>query len=287
MSHRHHSFERHARVQFCGENAVTLPGFPPFVPDATRAYVEFGLSHAFPVITVDNTAIHPQVVANSYRSMLHQVFNLAHLMKAYDPERNPRDRILGSVVGVTFPETPAGGWRVQGERSRAPGIRAVAVMHKKAESVQEILRTYASGDIDWTVSMEQLFEPAEVGFAVHGRSGVEAFEESTPEDLRALGWTYVPPGQAEAADLYKLFNAPKASMRDYRGQQTIALFGGLNGTVHYNGAGLTPIGKEDEAFVAQMLAGGATFRELTDGTVGLDLAAPLRAGLEFFAAKKN
>ena len=88
-----------SRVSLCAERAIEIGG-QVLQPDASTAYVEFFLSHAFPVTTVDRTGLHPQVVANSYRTMLHKVFDLNHLMKSYDPAHNLRDRVLGTVVAV-------------------------------------------------------------------------------------------------------------------------------------------------------------------------------------------
>lgn len=272
--------ELDARVQFCAERALECAG-QTFTPDQTSAYVEFGLSHAFPVVTSDSTALHPQVVANSHRSMLYKVFNLAHLMVANDPMNNPRDRILGSIVAVEFPAPPEGGWTVQADKAKAPGIRAVAVMHKRAETVGDVLKTWFSGDIRWTVSMEQIFEPSETGFLVQGERGCEEYVKATPKDLQKLGWTYIPAGTegvpaAVAAGMQN--NNGDILVQDYAGQKCVALFGGLNGTVHYNGVGLCPLGKEPEAYVAQMLASGIALVDM-GGMVIPDFTAPLRAGL--------
>jgi hypothetical protein len=55
------------------------------------------------------------------------------------------------------------------------------------------------------------------------------------------------------------------------------LFGGLNGRAQFRGTGLTPLGKEAEARVAQMLASGTpTNAELIDLPL---FSAPLLAGL--------
>lgn len=251
-----------ARLQLCRESGLLIDK-QIFRPDKTTAYVECFLSHSFPVVTLDETALHPQVVANSYRSMLHKVFDLAHLMKSYDP-RNKRDHILGTIVAVEFPETPEGGWKVQGDKAKAPGIRAVACMHKQAESVQQILQQYFTGAMDWTVSMEQEFQMSNSGFLVRlgdenpegkDRDAAieEGFHEKTPEDLRALGWTYIP---STYAPIQKCFDDNETKViKKYRGCETIALLGGLDGTIQYMGIGLTPRGKEKEAEVSQMLAG--------------------------------
>ena len=113
---------------------ITIAG-ETFVPDAATAYVEFFLSHAFPVY-LDvaepgsepyRTTIHPATVANSYRSLRGKVLNFAHIMRSYDPERNVRDRIFGTVMAVELsgPDgpitTPAGGWKVQGRPDAGAG----------------------------------------------------------------------------------------------------------------------------------------------------------------------
>jgi hypothetical protein len=272
-----------ARVALCGERAIEIAG-QVLRPDASTAYVEFYLSHAFPVVTVDDTALHPQVVANSYRSMLYKVFDLAHLMKKYDPKNNPRDRILGTVVAVEFPPTPEGGWKVQGDKDKAPGIRAVACMHKNAEQVNKILDGYFSGQMQWTVSMEQAFTVESSGFLIKGDYQAEE-EDSTPEDLKALGWQYVSAAEAPN-ELLKCLDSKEAKIiKKFRAGETLVLFGGLNGSIHYQGVGLTPLGKEKEAEVSTMLASaklieGANGELMPDVVELLKKTAALSASLQ-------
>ena len=298
--------ERTARVALCGEQAIEIGG-QVLRADKSSAYVEFFLSHGFPVTTIDGTGIHPQVVANSYRTMLHKVFDLNHLMKGYDPENNPRDRILGTIVGVEYPPTPAGGWRVQGERSGAPGIRAVAVMHKQAELVPQLLAQHAEGK-PWTVSMEQEYFVGNSGFLISrqdaktprgeppsprsfgepsppssgsfllrqgygGQDGAASegdlaqWERNTPEDLRELGWVYVPTALAPL-ELLDCFDPEKSKItKPYLGRETIILFGGLDGTVRYYGVGMTPAGREKEAAIGQVLASRTAMEEGMPGLV--------------------
>jgi hypothetical protein len=246
------SAELTTRVALCRDKAIEICG-RVLRPDQTTAYVEFYLSHAFPVVTVDGTALHPQVVANSFRSMENKVFDLCHLMKKYGT--GPQDRILGTVIAVEFPETPTGGWRVQGDRASAPGIRAVACMHRNAEQVDEILQKHFTGQIRWTVSMEQLWEMDNSGFLIKSNANTLKYGgDNTPEDLQELGWTYVP-AQDAPLELLKCLDPKDAKIiRKFKGAETLMLFGGLDGSVHYNGVGLTPLGKEDEAEVMQMLA---------------------------------
>ena len=257
-----------SRVSLCGENAISIGG-QVFVPDKYSAYIEFYLAHALPVITCDQTALHPQVVANSWPSLLNKVFNLGHLMVANDPEHNARDRVLGTIVGVEFPAAPPGGWKVMASRLNAPGIRAVAVVHRQAEGVEDVLRTHFSGKVRWTVSMEQEFFvdretetiPVDSGFLVKDAPAtLDEFRQSTPEDLSQFDWTYVPCAAAPD-DLMRCFTVNTTKCEKYRGRQTVLLFGGLEGRVQFKGTALTPLGKESEARVAQMLASGAVFIE--------------------------
>ncbi len=254
MSAKHSRFsELAARVSFCSEKAIEING-RTFAPDPYNAYVEFFLSHAFPVVTCDDTAIHPQVVANSYHTMRGKVFDLAHIIRAYNPQENARDRVLGTIMEVEFPAPPSGGWKVQADKPKAPGIRAVAVMHKQLEGVKQILSRYADRSVRWTVSMEQDYFEEDSGFLVKGKKGVEAFADSTPDDLAKLGYVYVPLPDAPRG-LKECFNGEDSRIEQpFQGQPVIILFGGLGNAIFYKGAGLTPEGKEVEARVSQMLA---------------------------------
>lgn len=236
------------RVAFCGDKAVEIEG-RRYEPDRYTAYVEFRLAHAFPVVTVDQTALHPQVVANSYATMRNKVFNLGHIMKAYSPD-NRRDRVLGTIVGVEFPPVPYNGWRVQGRRELAPGIRAVAAVHKQAEGADAVIGQHLSGRRRWTVSMENEFYVDTGGFAVRAPD----LFDTTPEDFRALGWSYVPYAQAPN-DLLACFNSDTVSItQPWKKRAVVFMPGGLSGEVFFKGTGLTPLGKEKEAEIVQMLA---------------------------------
>ncbi len=186
--------ERHAtawhelthRVSLCdaepwlGHERLVTCGGREFRPDMHNAYVVYEMAHGFLVETVDGRGLHPQVVANSYRSLEGKVFDLAHFIKSYDPKNVKRDVVLGTIMAVELvggnprpsegalgvsggaPDTarearalPESGWKVQPDRATAMGIRAVAVMHKQLDRVPEILETWNTGKINWKVSMEQ------------------------------------------------------------------------------------------------------------------------------------
>lgn len=262
-----------SRVSFCSvateTQSIEIAG-QVLVPNEDTAYVEFFMSHAFPVTTKYRTGIHPAVVANSYATLNHKVLNLGHLMRKYNPKQNPRDRILGTVVAVEFAPMPEGGWKLD---ESAPGIRAVAVMHKAAESVMEILMAWFTGENptggEWTVSMENSFNEEEGGFLVKTTGAqtpsLEPFMEQTPADLLALGYVYCPSMTAPmellgclntAADDKRDGMTSARICRDFEGQPVIFLLGGLDGKIRYRGVGLTPANgaREGEARISQMLA---------------------------------
>jgi hypothetical protein len=289
-------------LQLCSASGVIECAGELFAPDAATAYVEFFLSHTFPVV-VDNpkdpdwTTLHPQTVANSYRTLKGKVFNLAHLMRKYNPEKNIRDRILGTVMAVEFPASPSGGWQVQGDVSLAPGIRGVAALHKNAEGAANVIETWGEGrtpfgDTEWTVSMENESNVKEGGFLInrgnieHRTSNIEQFWEKTPEDFRALDWIYVPFTEAPEALVECMKEGPYIGMaKDYLGAKTLFLNGGLNGNIFYYGVALTPEGKETAARVGQILASAADPATLQSfaGQALVDVGPAFAAVKEFIA----
>lgn len=83
--------------------AANDPVFSDLKPDDFKAYVRFRVATAFPALIGPEMhgrvfGFHPQVLVNSFRSLLHQQTNLGHMLKAYGAYR---DRIIGHVVGVS------------------------------------------------------------------------------------------------------------------------------------------------------------------------------------------
>lgn len=282
-------------VSLCADQALRCGG-ELFVPDAHNAFVEFELAHGYPVSTVYGTGIHPQVVANSFMSLKYKVFDLAHFIRSYNPKEFPKDVVLGTILAVEFPNkgnVGATNWTVGSDRGTAPGIRAVAVMHKQLDRVPEILSTWKTGQIEWTVSMEQSYpvDPdtkvaVTSGYLVetaHERdvpAGLESFVDNTPADLRALNRIYVP-CLAAPADMNALFDCDQGKiLGDWHGCQLEILYGGLNGEIWFKGAGLCPLGAEPEARVAQMLASNAVVADVDNLFAGqrdvASLIAPMR-----------
>jgi hypothetical protein len=280
---------RAERVSFCSVAAeerqtIEIAG-QTLRPNEDTAYVEFFLSHAYPVTNKWRTGILPEVVGNSYLTLQHKVFNLAHIMRSYDPKSHPRDRVLGTVVAVEFGRMVEGVWTLgageglAADKANAPGVRAVAAMHKAAENAIDILASWFAADDtsahqEWSVSIENNLFIEDGGFLVKGdcaRAGKDSllgWVDTTPAALTALGYVYIPTMEAPEKLLACLNDdddderekvTSTRICRDYYQLETIFLMGGLNGAIRYRGVGLTPAGgaREREARVGTMLASDA------------------------------
>jgi hypothetical protein len=253
-------------VELCGEHQGIEIAGQKLVPDSTKAYLElrflYGWTKGAQVVTAYGTAIHPGTVANSYASLQHQVFNLGHMMRSYDKSKDRdeirRDYILGTVVGVDYPRPPAGGWRVDVPDS--PCVRAVAVLHKKAEKVPQVLGEHLGGRHKWTVSAEVDFSLLQSGFIVGNRSNARSsvekiLAETTPGEFNGVDCGYVPLEQApeELLECYSL-EKRRITKGTWEGHPVVLLKGGVNGKVHLMGAGMVRYGAERTAEIQQILA---------------------------------
>lgn len=133
------------------------PVFSDLRPDDYKAYVRFRIATAFPNVIGPEMhgrffGFHPQVLANSYRSLLHQQLNLGHLLKVYGAYR---DRIIGGAVGVSV-----GNLQRQSRQSitdsvaTAQYLDVVAVIYKAAEGVKDLLGNHLSSRQKQSVSIE-------------------------------------------------------------------------------------------------------------------------------------
>lgn len=226
--------------------------------DTTKAYTSFKLNYGFPVITTHGTTVHPNVVANASRSMMHQVLNVGHRMRQYDPKANSRDWIIGAIVDVEFPRTPFGGWKIQ-SLEETPGMTCVASIFKMAEKSQTVLGEHLTNRRSWTVSTEMLWMVGDSGVVIHdeslkscGAGDIESFE--TPQDMKQFGWNYFSQN-AHSGLFEKLYSPMEAGLAGkYRKHKAAIMLGGLSGMTHFSGVGMVPFGAEPTAKVEQMVA---------------------------------
>lgn len=203
------------------------PVFGELVADDYKAYLRFRIATAFPNVIGPEMhgrffGFHPQVLAASYRKLLHQQTNLGHKLKAYGAQR---DRIVGAIVGVAV-----GNMQRQTTQTIAETVDAaqyldvVAVVHKSAEGVPALLGNHTSSRQKTSVSIE-------VGCTI------KDFDVYDPRDATILS-------MQQAASLYpKLFsNHPEKGLQIGKvdGVQFALAAGGNSRPVPFRGVGYTP-----------------------------------------------
>lgn len=137
------------------------PLFASFTPDDFKAYVRFRICTAFPNIIGPEShgryfGFHPQVLALSFESLLHQQTNLGHMLKAYGAYR---DRIQGGIVAVSVarggkPVRGGGALSIPESVADAPYLDVIAVLWKIAEGNKELLGRHMSARQKSSVSIE-------------------------------------------------------------------------------------------------------------------------------------
>lgn len=230
-------------------------------PDATKAYVECFLSHSFPTVFAFGCCLHPSVIARSFMSLRDQNVNVGHIIRSYDPDGNARDRIIGSVVSVSFPPAvnESGVWEVGS--GNPPGIRAVMAIFKQASGVDRILGQQQAGRKKWSVSVEYTYPMSDSGFLVQNSDSIKSSVASdllraqdTPKDFMSLGWWYVPISKA-TPELLECWDRRKGMMsKKWKGANTLLLQGGVTGTIDYMGIALTDRPAEPTAELGAVLA---------------------------------
>lgn len=257
-------------------------------PDQYKAYIDFYLAHAFPVVSSYKTSFHPTTLRNSFQSMLHQQFNYGHLVRHYykgKPEEDKvrEDRILGSIIAVDFPKEPLGGWQLT-SAEEAPGMHCVATIAKQAKGMDKVLGSYQAGRQNWTVSLEVDYQLSESGVviiptqtekrgALGGASREYAISDEdmsilakhTPEDFKRAGLWYLP--LIEASDeLVDCFSAEKGTWsKKWKGCELVTIMGGLDGQIAFKGTGLVQYGAEPTARIDSILAHDKSTEALSEG----------------------
>lgn len=241
-------------LSLCGADGIDFKG-EKFVPDATKAYFQFKMSHAFPVSTFYGTALHPAVIAKSYAGLRHQNVNLDHAMASYnnDPKKDVRDHVVGSIVAVDFPTAPGGNWQVNNDISKAPGITGVAVVYKQAQGMAKMLGEHSANTHKRVVSMEVFYRPEDSGFAIDLAGKPPEFSFS-PQDMLAAGHEYVPYDKAPKALINTFSKESERIVSKYKGRKTYMMMGGLSNPVHYAGLGVVKHGAEPPARITRLAA---------------------------------
>lgn len=229
-------------------------GFDDLEPDAHRAYFTFDVHHSTPVIagplvSGNYTTYHPAVLARSAGSLLHQQVNLRHQIKAYDPEKIRRDRIVGAIVGVHYP--PHAAMTMPKTKEEAVPITAVATIFKQAEGVGKMLGDHLTSKQEQSISGEVAFQIPEIAVYLPSDGTFTPFPDLTAEMLKGIKRTN---GGIFAG---KMGGRPN-------GEQMIVAPGGTEHDVGFQGMGLTPNPAEREAQITRVQA-----ERRADGTMTL------------------
>ncbi len=203
------------------------PVFGDLKPDDYKAYIRFRIATSFPAVIGPEMhgryfGFHPQVLVNSYRSLLHQQTNLGHMLKVYGAYR---DRIMGGVVGVAVANLQRSQQQtIAASVDAAQYLDVVAVIYKAAEGVKDLLGNHTSSRQKQSVSIE-------VGTTMADMSIYDPRDRS----IRTM---------EEAMALYpKLMSVHKErglQIGKVDGVQFALAAGGCNGSVPFRGVGYTP-----------------------------------------------
>lgn len=207
--------------------AANDPVFSELKADDYKGYLRYRIATSFPNMIGPEMhgryfGFHPQVLVNSYRSLLHQQVNLGHALKAYQAYR---DRIIGCVVAVSVANTQrAPKQKIADTVDAAQYLDVVSVFYKMAEGVKDMLGNHTSSRQKQSVSIE----------AGPNMSDMTVYD---PRDrsIHSL---------QEAAELYpKLLSMNKEKgiqIGKVDGVQFAFAPGGEDGSISFRGVGVTP-----------------------------------------------
>lgn len=136
--------------------AANDPVWKDFKADDFKGYVRFKICTAFPNVIGPEAhgryfGFHPQVLANSWKSLLHQQTNLGHTLEAYG---GYKDKIMGGIMGISFPDSRGRKWEIPDDLSKAPYLDCIAVFWKLASGVKTMVGNHQTAQQKTNVSIE-------------------------------------------------------------------------------------------------------------------------------------
>lgn len=229
------------------------------VPDVAKAFIEGFFGGCLPVVTTNGQAFLPGVIARSFPSMEAQIVNLDHLVKSYDPEGIPRDRIVGSVHAVEYPDEPEGGWVIPASVKEVPLVRAALAICKAAEGVNKLIGSHQTSRKSFTLSLEALWHHDESAWCWRKGAAPVRGAVDLGSGWEGLPWTSSPP------ELIACFSSEaNAVVARWNGREVVHLMGGLAGKVSFTGLALVAHGAEPTAGVRQVLCSRGQPPAMTD-----------------------
>lgn len=230
-----------------------------YKPDNWKAYAEFRINHSMPVVagplvSGNYTTYHPAVLGRSYESMLHQQMNLNHRVKSYAPQEIARDRIVGAIVAVHYPQ---GVRTVPKSKEDAIPITALCAIFKAAEGVPKMLGDHLSSRQEWSVSSECAFAISQIGLYLPSDGSLTPIMDATEEMWKGISRHPKTGG----------LRVGKVGGKD-KGEQMIIAPGCEDSAIEYQGVGFTPNPAEREAVIDSVQA-----ERLPDGLMAITAEA--------------
>ena len=227
-----------------------------FKPDRWKAYMEFDICHALPVVAGPvaqgfYVGYTPVGLEGSHASLFHQQVNLGHILKAYELEdgvKNPKDdRIVGCTVATRFPKAPPGGWKIGDDPATAPCIRACAVIFKLANGVNRLMGDHQTSRQKQSVSIEAITSYDNLGIYFPSRG---------PDQI-------IPLMELEEEAIIEALTLNPLSLAPVNGEQGVFVYG-INRPFDLRGVGITPRPAEAEA---KIISFAAETKEVNGGTL--------------------
>jgi hypothetical protein len=181
-------------------------------------YAPFRLCHSLPKVNLRGRCFTPKVLSNSFASVRDAAMNIDHQMKYRN--QGGQDTICGHIVCGRF--DPEGLYKEEmASVSKLPAepipLTALAAFYLRSQHIPTILQEHLSNTRKWLTSMECSHAWDQAAFLYEG--------ELIPiKDAE--------PGMRECVD--------KLCVRPFKGKQLALALGGVDGSVDFHAAALTP-----------------------------------------------
>lgn len=222
-----------------GTTAFHSAAFGDLSADDHKAYCEFEICSTLPNVHGPEKhgryfGWHPEVMANYHNTLLYAQTNIGHTLRRYGGNA---DRINGCIIGVSYPQRPYAGWKIEkGAEASAPRLRVLAVIHKDASGVPEWIGQHLGGRQKNSVSIEadsavlEVYDPLD-----HSIVSMQEAQSRYPKAIRLdkkNGW----------------------QVGSFEGRQLAFVPGGTTGPISLHGVGYVGRAAESTARITRFAA---------------------------------
>jgi hypothetical protein len=256
----------------CSADETVSFGGKTYEPKFSSLYFRFTLLRGFPSATLYGTAAHPASIEKSYRDLVHAPVSYEHQIALYNSTAT-HDQIIGSIIDVSFPQAPNGGWKIRRDKERAPAVTGIGALHIAAEKSKTVMDRYERTK-KMACSMEAFWDLDNCGYCLALGGAKPEFAAFTPADMADAGFEYCP--HAVAPPLLKsVWDHKKGRVvASYKSRKVTVLMAGLDGQFNLAGIGIVSFGAEPGATIldfgeSEKSLNAAPQRHTFTGTGGL------------------